>query len=90
MTVPSRREVRKWLSDLAAGEVTREEAADVARPWIGDREREVSDPTLWTPLARLASADLEDAQSHYLYDVWDFTEWLADFEMKSEFDAPPT
>lgn len=83
---PSRADVREWLRVLAAGEVTREVAASRARPWIGEREREVTDAALWTPLSRLASADLETGPSDYLYGVWDFEEWLAEFELSVEFD----
>jgi hypothetical protein len=83
---PSRAKVREWLRMLAAGEVTRKDAADVARPWVGEREREVTDSALWTPLSRLASADLATGPCDYLYGLWDFEEWLAEFELSVEFD----
>lgn len=86
MTVPTRPMVRTWLRQLAAGEISRSEAADVARPWVGEREREVTDEVLWSPLARLAGADLETVPSEYLYDVWDFEAWLNEFELAAGFD----
>lgn len=86
--VPSRTVIRQWLSDLARGEISREQAADFARPWIGDREREVADAALWTPLTRLAGADLNTAPSEFLYDVWDFEVWLKDFELATDLDEP--
>jgi len=88
MMPPSRAIVREWLRDLAHGEVSRESAANAARPWIGEREREVTDPSLWVPLTRLASADIESDPSEYLYDLWDFEAWLAEFEMATGPDEP--
>ena len=89
MTAPTRVMVRAWLRQLAAGEISRDEAAALARQWVGEREREVTDEALWSPLERLAGADLETAPSEYLYDVWDFEVWLNDFESAAGFDDLP-
>lgn len=87
--VPSRVEVRNLLAELASGAMTRERAAEAARPWIGDREAEVTDEVLWVPLSRLASADLESTPSEYLFDVWDFEAWLSEFELVADFVDQP-
>lgn len=86
MTVPTRSTVRTWLRQLATGEISRSEAAEAARPWVGEREREVTDGALWSPLARLAGADLETDPSEYIYNVWDFEAWLNEFELAAGFD----
>jgi hypothetical protein len=83
---PTRTAVRTWLRQLATGELSREDAANLARPWVNERERDVTDEALWMPLSRLASADLETDPSEYLYGLWDFEEWLAEFELSVEFD----
>lgn len=88
MTVPTRSDVRRWLSELARGVISREQAANVARPWIGDREAEVTDSALWAPLASLGGADLESGPCEYLYDVWDFAEWLEEFELTVDLGGP--
>lgn len=89
MTAPTRAMVRAWLRQLAADEISRTEAAEFARPWVGEREREVINEALWSPLARLAGADLETAPSEYLYDGWDFERWLNEFELAAGCDNLP-
>jgi len=90
MTVPKRATVRAWLRQLATGEISRSEAAANARPWVvGEREREVTDEALWTPLERLLGADLETAPSEYLHDVGDFEAWLNEFELSVGFEELP-
>ena len=89
MRVPTRADVRQWLTELARGAISREQAANAARPWITDREAEVTDSALWGPLASLGGADLEAGPGEYLYDVWDFSEWLAEYELAVDFEEPP-
>ena len=87
--VPTRATVREWLSDLARGRITREEASELARPWVTDPEREaqITDLVLFEPLARLLGADLPTTGRPYLYGPSDFEGWLTDFE-RSEPSAP--
>jgi hypothetical protein len=84
MIVPTRMAVRKLLTELANGVITREEASTAAWPWIGEREAEVTDSALWEPLGWLAGADTKTGPGSYLYGHIDFEDWLQEFELTVE------
>lgn len=75
-------EVKRVVADLAAGTVSREEAADWAMERIKhESARYSSDPRTWTALDHLSGADLQTGPGVYLHGRADFEAWLAQLEV---------
>ncbi len=74
-------QVKRRITGLAQGSVSREEAADWAMERVKDESADYSsDATLWTALDRLAGADLQQGPGVYLHGEADFRSWLADLD----------
>jgi len=81
---PRLQEVIEKLTELAANEISRQQASDWASPWIGrytqiqfDVNRDL-DRRIKKALDRLAGADTISTDRPYLYGQSDFERWLHD------------
>jgi hypothetical protein len=76
---PSRDEVRKLLSDLVSGKLSREQASEWAGPWMTEEAGDVTDEVVWNAIDLLYSADSATGPGQYLYGPADFQTWLDEF-----------
>lgn len=79
--VPTTQEIEHVLQRLADGEITRQEAAAWADPWVSHFELFYavdpnSAPTATKAIERIAGADEPAIDRDYLFDEIDFQEWL--------------
>ena len=82
MSEPIRDEVRKLLTGLAEGTVTRDEAAAWARPWLAEEAGDVQDEAVWDTIDALSAADSASPDQGFLYGEADFRAWLAEFDAR--------
>jgi hypothetical protein len=74
-------QVKRYMTGLIEGSMSREEAADWAMERVKDESADYSShATLWTALDRLAGADLQQGPGVYLHGEADFRSWLADLD----------
>ena len=83
MKFPTRKEIEARLVALAEGRITRELAADWARPYylhepLG-REDRIADSAIREALDLLMGADLMTTDRPYLHNEEDFRKWLEEF-----------
>jgi hypothetical protein len=72
-------QVKEVMVRLAAGQTSREDAADWAMErYTAGRDEYSSVPAVWTALGRLAGADLQTGPGVYLHGEEDFQAWLSD------------
>jgi hypothetical protein len=76
MSTSLRSQILSWLERLAAGQVTREEAARWAGQIVED-DAMPDEPDLFDAIDELAGADLPTTDREYLYGKEDFEAWLA-------------
>lgn len=74
--IPTREVLRKRLTDLLTGRLTREEVANWAGEWVRQQAPAVEDFVAWEALRELAGADLRSSPMDYLHDESDFHAWL--------------
>ena len=80
---PSREQVRRVLSGLAAGRLTAVQASDWAGQWVGS-DLEVEDDLVWDAIQILHGADMPVPSGEYLYGPLDFRSWLDDFDAQAK------
>lgn len=77
--LPPRSIVERKLRDLLADRITREIAAEWARPFaLGDvaEHADLTDIPSWDALSSLAICDLKHSNGGYMYDKASFRAWL--------------
>ena len=78
--LPSRKFVERKLEDLLSGRISREEAAEWARPYALGKIAEHDSPKdvpSWEALTALAMSDVKDPDDGgYLYNNASFRSWL--------------
>ncbi len=79
MESPSRAEVLLRLQELAAGHISRNEAAEWAMKYIR-ADAFPDDDATWAGITNLAKADEENEPSSYVYHEEDFLDWLKNLE----------
>lgn len=77
--LPTREDIRKQFEELAAGAITRQDAAAWAASWL-QRDAQLVDEVLIDGLSTLVLADAKQLPNGNLYGRADFQAWLSEYE----------